>query len=226
MTFATSPDQEMQATSGIRVAVFDDSREQRDGLDAMLSSVEDMECVGAFASAVRVVHEVERCAPHVVLMDIDMPGVDGIAAVAQLRSRFAELPIIMLTVIEDDDRIFAAIMAGADGYFLKQISPAELVVGIREALDGGAPMSPSVARRVLHLMKVGLPRTKSNEFALTDREQQILTMLVQGHTYKRIASELGISYGTVNKHVSHVYTKLRVHIVNEAVALAIRKGLA
>ena len=139
----------MPANPLIRVVVFDDSREQRDGLDALLSSVTDMECVGAFASAVRVVQEVERCAPDVVLMDIDMPRVDGIAAVAMLRSRFATLPIIMLTVIEDDDRIFSAIMAGADGYFLKQITPQGLVQGIREALDGGAPMTPSVARRVV-----------------------------------------------------------------------------
>lgn len=209
----------------IRVAVFDDSRTQRDGLEALLASVPEVEFVGAFPSARHVVADVEGSNPQVVLMDIDMPEVDGIQAVSLLRVRFPDLRIIMRTVIEDDDRIFAAIRAGADGYFLKQTPPARLIEGIKEALEGGAPMTPSVARRVLRMMEAK-PAARAEEFQLTEREQAILALLVKGYTYKRIASELNVSYATVNKHVSNVYVKLRVHSVNEAVALAIRKGLA
>lgn len=209
----------------VRVAVFDDSREQRDGLEAVLGSVPGVEFAGAFPSARYAVRDVEDSAPHVVLMDIDMPEVDGIEAVVRLRERFPDLRIIMRTAIEDDDRIFAAIRAGADGYFLKQTPTDRLVEGIREALEGGAPMTPSVARRVLRMMEAK-PAQKAEEFQLTERELAILTLLVKGHTYKRIAAELGVSYATVNKHVSNVYVKLRVHSVSEAVALAIRKGLA
>lgn len=210
----------------ISVAVFDDNREQRDGLEAVLSSVPDMELVGSFSSARNVVEDVASCAPHVVLMDIDMPEVDGISASALLRNKYPELRIIMLTVIEDNDRIFAAIRSGADGYFLKQTAPARLIEGIQEAMDGGAPMTPSVARRVLRMMEAKPTAAHQNEFQLSERELSILVLLVKGHPYKRIASDLGVSYATVNKHVSNVYVKLRVHSVNEAVALAIRKGLA
>ncbi len=212
----------------IRVAVFDDNREQRDGMEAVFSSVPDVELVGAYASARTVLDDVKASDPQVVLMDIDMPEVDGITASSILREHYPELRIIMLTGIEDNDRIFAAIRAGADGYFLKQTAPARLIEGIKEVMEGGAPMTPSVARRVLRMMEAE-PKpdpVRQNEFQLSERELSILGLLVKGHTYKRIASDLGVSYPTVNKHVSNVYVKLRVHSVNEAVALAIRKGLA
>lgn len=210
----------------ISIAIFDDNREQRDALSAVLGAVPVLAVVGTFPSARTVVEDVEHSRPHVVLMDIDMPGVDGVQAAGLLRARFAELRIIMLTVIEDDDRIFAAIRAGADGYFLKQTDPDRLIQGIKEAMEGGAPMSPSVARRVLRMMEGRTSGARTNEFALTPREHEILALLVKGFTYKRIAAELHLSYATVNRHVSNVYVKLRVHSVNEAVALAIRKGLA
>lgn len=211
----------------IKIAIFEDNREQRDALSAVLNASEALGVVGAFNSAHKVVDDVAACSPDLVLMDIDMPVVDGIKAVAILRARFPELRIVMLTVIEDDDRIFAAIRAGADGYFLKQTDPERLIQGIKEALEGGAPMSPSIARRVLRMMEgKQTPITKADEFHLTPREQEILSLLVKGYTYKRIAAELNLSYATVNRHVSNVYVKLRVHSVNEAVALAVRKGLA
>lgn len=219
--------QTMTATKvPIKVAVFDDNREQRDGLAVLLETMDNVECVGAFLSARHVVGDVEGCSPDVVLMDMDMPEVDGVMAAALLRARFPELRIIMLTVIEDDARIFAAIRAGADGYFLKQTPPERLIEGIREAMDGGAPMTPSVARRVLRMIEAPRNTSAANEFQLTDREKEILAMLVNGHTYKRIAAELGVSFSTVNRHITHVYEKLRVHSVGEAVALAVRRGLA
>jgi DNA-binding NarL/FixJ family response regulator len=206
-----------------RVAVFDDNREQRDGLQAMLAMVPDMVCVGTFTSGRDAVAAVNDLAAEVVLMDINMPGTDGITATAQLRARFPQLLIIMRTVMEDDERIFSAIKAGADGYFLKHTPPDQLVEGIRNALEGGAPMTPSIARRVLRMVE-GRPAA-NNEFDLSQRELEVLSLLVKGHTYKRIAQDLCISYPTVNKHVSNVYAKLRVHCVGEAVAVALRKGL-
>jgi DNA-binding NarL/FixJ family response regulator len=208
----------------IRVALFDDSREQRDGLTALLESVDKVTCVGAFADATNAERDVEASSPEVVLMDIDMPGTDGIEACARLRLCCPELRILMLTVVEDEDRIFAAIRAGADGYFLKQTAPMKLIDGIVDVMAGGAPMSPSVARRVLTLVS-GSKRDAAAQFQLSAREQEILALLVKGWTYKRIASELGISFGTVNKHIGNVYAKLRVGSVGEAVALAVRKGL-
>lgn len=215
-----------QVSVPIKVAVFDDNREQRDGLAVLLEAMDAVECVGVFPSARHVVADVEGCAPEVVLMDMDMPEVDGVMAAALLRARFPELRIIMLTVIEDDARIFAAIRAGADGYFLKQTSPERLIEGIKDAMDGGAPMTPSVARRVLRMIEGDRSAAATSEFQLTEREKEILSMLVNGHTYKRIAAELGISFSTVNRHVTHVYAKLRVRSVGEAVALAVRNGLA
>jgi len=211
----------------IKIAIFEDNREQRDALSAVLNATDDLGVVGAYNSAHKVAEDVEACHPDLVLMDIDMPLVDGIKATAILRARYADLRIVMLTVIEDDDRIFAAIRAGADGYFLKQTDPDRLIQGIREAIEGGAPMSPSIARRVLRMMEgKQAPTAKPDEFHLTVREKEILSLLVKGYTYKRIALELNLSYATVNRHVSNVYVKLRVHSVNEAVALAVRKGLA
>jgi len=211
----------------IKIVIFEDNREQRDALSAVLNAVDGLGVFGTFNSAHKVVDDVASCDPDIVLMDIDMPVVDGIKAVAILRARFPDLRIVMLTVIEDDDRIFAAIRAGADGYFLKQTDPDRLIQGIKEAMEGGAPMSPSIARRVLRMMEGRRsPEVRSEEFQLTPREQAILGLLVKGFTYKRIAMELNLSYATVNRHVSNVYVKLRVHSVNEAVALAIRRGLA
>lgn len=210
----------------IRVALFDDNRQQRDAMAALLESVQGVECVGCFADANAALEQVEASDPDVVLMDIDMPGTDGIEGTAKLRLAYPALRIIMLTVLEDDDRIFAAIRAGADGYFLKQTAPMKLIDGIKEVVEGGAPMSPSVARKVLGMVNHPKHEKKTEEFELTPREQEILALLVKGWTYKRIGMELGVTFSTVNKHVGHVYAKLRVNSVGEAVALAVRKGLA
>lgn len=210
----------------IRVALFDDNRQQRDAMAALLESVPEMSCVGCFADANSALEHAGACGPDVVLMDIDMPGTDGIEGTAKLRLAYPALRIIMLTVLEDDDRIFAAIRAGADGYFLKQTAPMKLVDGIKEVMEGGAPMSPSVARKVLRMVNGTKQEKKTEQFELTPREQEILALLVKGWTYKRIGMELGVTFSTVNKHVGHVYAKLRVNSVGEAVALAVRKGLA
>lgn len=208
----------------IRVAVFDDHAHRREALHLLLAGVPDMECVGAFADCREVVARVEGCAPDVVLMDIDMPHVDGIRGVAELREKFPQLLILMQTVFEDDDKIFRAIRAGANGYLLKQASPKKLVDGIREVMLGGAPMTPVVARRVLELFQ-GRDRAIRKGFNLTGRELEVLALLVKGFSYKMIAAELGITYPTVNTHVGHIYQKLQVPSVAAAVNLAVKNRL-
>jgi DNA-binding NarL/FixJ family response regulator len=208
----------------IRVAVFDDHAHRREALCLLLEGVADMDCVGAFPDCREVVERVEACRPDVVLMDIDMPHVDGIRGVALLRERFADLHILMQTVFEDDDKILRAIRAGANGYLLKQTPPEKLVNGIREVVQGGAPMTPVIARRVLELFQ-GRDRTMRAGFNLTQRELEILALLVKGFSYKMIAAELGISYPTVNTHVGHIYQKLHVPSVAAAVSLAVKNRL-
>jgi DNA-binding NarL/FixJ family response regulator len=210
-----------------RVAIFDDNADQREALEMMLDASEQTSCVGMFPDGSEPVERVESCTPDLVLMDIDMPHASGIECVALLRQRFPELRILMRTVFEDDEKIFKAIRAGADGYFLKQTPLKKLLEGILEAMEGGAPMSPVVARRVLEYSKQ--PHTPKadmkREFELTDREHELLTWLVKGYSYKMIAAELNISFSTVNTHVNRIYNKLHVHSATEAVALAMRKGM-
>lgn len=209
-----------------RVAVFDDNVDQREALALMLDAGARTQCVGTFPDGASPVDRVAGCSPQVVLMDIDMPKATGIECVGLLRQRFPELRILMRTVFEDDEKIFNAIRAGADGYFLKQTPMKKLMEGIVDVMEGGAPMSPAVARRVLEFYKQQPNKADmKGEFHLTDREHEILSWLVKGYSYKMIAAELDISFSTVNTHVNRVYNKLHVNSATEAVALAMRKGM-
>lgn len=193
----------------------------------MLEAAPQTTCVGLFADGRDPVERVEQCGADLVLMDIDMPHANGITCVALLRQRFPELRILMRTVFEDDEKIFQAIRAGADGYFLKQTPLRKLLEGVLEVMEGGAPMSPAVARRVLEYSKHPSPPHTDlrQEFELTEREHELLSWLVKGYSYKMIAAELGISFSTVNTHVNRIYKKLHVHSATEAVSLALRKGM-
>ena len=209
----------------IRVAVFDDNAKRREGLQLLIGSSDDMTCVGAWPDCRDVVRHVTETSPDVVLMDIDMPHVDGIEGVTLIRKQFKQVKILMQTVLEDNARIFAAILAGADGYLLKQTSPVKLLEGIVEVTQGGAPMTPVIAAKVLKLFTQRGSAAKAIDFHLTEREVEILKLLVDGFSYKMIAAKCGISYATVNTHVSHIYEKLQVKSVASAVSLAVREGL-
>jgi DNA-binding NarL/FixJ family response regulator len=210
----------------LRVAIFDDNAKRCEGLRLLLDSTGTMQCVGTFPDCRNVVRNVVACAPDVVLMDIDMPHVDGIEGVTLLRRQFKDLKILMQTVFEDNTKIFDAILAGADGYLLKQTSPAKLLEAITEVHAGGAPMTPVVARKVLQLFaKGGRPTEERPAFDLTAREQEILKLLVEGYSYRMIAEACHISTATVNTHVSHIYEKLHVRSAAGAVSVALREGL-
>ncbi len=194
-------------------------------MKVLLNAMEDMECVGMFNDCRDVLQKVDDTKPDVVLMDIDMPHVNGIEGVGIIRSKYPELKILMQTVFEDDDKVFAAICAGADGYLLKQTNPLELMDAISTVQEGGAPMTPLIARKVLQLCsKQNKPATQK-DFDLTKREQEILKFMAKGYSYKMIADECCISYSTVNSHITNIYSKLQVQSVSGAVSLALREGL-
>lgn len=206
-----------------RIVVFDDNDTRRDGLKLLIDLTPEMECVGAFNDCRDVIKRIEVTQPDVILMDIDMPNVNGIEGLKILRKEFPELKILMQTVFEDDDKIFACIQAGADGYILKKASPQDLIKGIEDIMNGGAAMTPSVARQVLRLVNNNdnKQENKSDTFRLTDRETEILGHLVKGMSYKMIADKCNISLATINTHIRHIYEKLQVNSGTEAVAKAI-----
>jgi DNA-binding NarL/FixJ family response regulator len=210
----------------IKVVLFEDNKDLRVGIQVLLNGSPGFCCVGAYANANNLVNRLKDHTPDVVLMDIQMPGVSGIEAVAILRTEFPDLPVLMQTVFEDESKVFAAICAGANGYLLKTTSFVKLLEAIKEVAEGGSPMTPSIAAKVLKMFKTQNPKAVSGiNFDLSDREKEILTLLVDGLSYKMIADKLFISYETVHSHVKKIYQKLHVNSVNEAVSKAMRNKL-
>ena len=205
----------------IKVAVFDDNKPRRELLKLLLDNSEGLTCCGAYEDCRDIVENLSGDIPDVILMDIDMPYVNGIEGLRAVRSHFPAVRVLMQTIFEDDDKIFDAIVAGADGYLLKKTPPAKLLEAILDVVAGGAPMTPTVARQVLLLFNNKHQRLQKKDFNLSQREQEILGYLVQGLSYKMIAATCNISYPTVNSHISHIYEKLHVSSGTEAVAKAL-----
>ncbi len=209
----------------IKVALFEDNKKLRESLVQLINSTDDMICTGAFADANRLIPNMRQANPDVVMMDINMPGITGIEGVKIIKENFPGVHILMQTVFDDNDKIFAAICAGASGYMLKKTPPQKMIDAIRETYQGGAPMTPSVAVKVLEMFRLQT-KTDKNEFIdLSEREREILGLLVKGKSYKAIASDCFISIDTVSTHVRHIYEKLHVHSKSEAVAKAIFQKL-
>lgn len=206
-----------------RIAIFDDNKDRRESLGYLIEMHDDLLCVGQFVDCVNVLKDIEKCKPDVVLMDIEMPGMNGIEGVRLIKSMYPETIVLMQTVFEDDDNLFESISAGASGYLLKKMDPEKIIQSIREAAEGGAPMSPNMAMKVLKFFQTQKP--ESNQYALTDREKVILALLVDGLSYKMIADREHISFHTVNSHIRKIYDKLHVHSLGEAVSKAIREKL-
>lgn len=206
----------------IRVAIFEDNRSLLDSLAAMIGGTPGFDCVGAFPNCNNLLKNISQLKPNVVLMDIEMPGINGIEAVGMIKEDFPEIKILMETIFDDDEKIFNSICAGAEGYILKHTAPAGILDAIQEIHDGGAPMTPSIANRVLKMVKNRPDTSLKESFDLTDREKEILTCLVKGMSYKMVADTCFISIETVNVHIKNIYRKLQVHSKSEAVAKAIR----
>jgi len=207
----------------LSVVVYEDNDLLRESIVSMISLNKQFQVGGAFSNVLKVEEQVKSIEPDIILMDIDMPGSTGIEAVSKIRSAGWQIPIMMLTVFDDNKHVFDAICAGASGYLLKKHLSAKLYDSIEELRTGGAPMSPSIARMVISSMHK--KPAQLNPYGLTARETDVLTSLSKGNSYKLIASEFNISIDTVRTHIKNVYEKLQVHSQAEAVAKAIHEKL-
>lgn len=208
----------------IRVALFEDNKLLRESLQQLIQSAEGMNCCGAFPDGNKLLRNMETAKPDVVMMDINMPGKSGIEAVYLIKENFPQVHILMQTVFDEPDKIFAAICAGASGYMLKRTPPLQMIEAIRETYLGGAPMTASVAVKVLQMCRQQT-RAKAEFIDLSAREKDIMAQLVKGKSYKAIAAACFISIDTVSTHVRHIYEKLNVHSKSEAVVKAINQKL-
>jgi len=208
----------------IKILLYEDNEALRGSIELLLGEEPDFELQAAMPDAETVTTDITAFTPDVILMDIDMPGISGVEAVRRIRVVYPSLPVIMLTVFDDNENIFNAICAGASGYMLKSYTMEELPAAIRDVLRGGAPMTGSVARKVLGMV----PQVKGTEpenSGLTLKETAILQYLVKGYSYKMIAAEQKISIDTVRFHIKKIYDKLHVHSATEAVSKALKNKL-
>lgn len=200
----------------ISVAIVEDNHDIRSAMELLINGSEGYACIGAFNNAENALEKIPQLLPNVVLMDFNLPGMNGIECIARLKAEFPDMQFMMLTVYEDDDKIFMALEAGASGYILKKTSPGDLLDAIRELHDGGSPMSSQIARRVVaYFQKQAKPNPALE--ALTSREKEILDQLSKGFLYKEIAGNLFISIETVRRHVHNIYEKLHVRSRTDAV---------
>ena len=211
-------------SSLIKVAIIEDRRDMREGLSFLIDSTEGYRLTASFGSIEEALEGLGQDVPDVALVDIGLPGISGIEGAKIMKRRWEDLSIIALTVYDDDDRIFEMLCAGASGYLLKKTAPARLLESLREAAQGGSPMSPEVASRVIELFRKIRPPERA-DYNLTPHETRILKLLVEGHTYKTAAAELSSSINTVAFHMQNIYRKLQVHSKSEAVAKALRSHL-
>lgn len=206
----------------IRVVIFEDNRSLRNGLFQLINGSDGFNCVDTFSNCDHLIERIEKTKPNVVLMDIEMPGISGIEGVRIIKEKFPTIKILMETIFDDDDKIFQSICAGAEGYILKHTSPVEILESIKEIHEGGSPMTPSIANRVLKMVKENESKSRKTDFDLTPREKEILTCLVEGLSYKMTADTCAVSIDTVNAHIKSIYKKLQVHSKSEAVVKAIK----
>jgi DNA-binding NarL/FixJ family response regulator len=208
----------------IRVVIIEDQRRIREGLEALIGGTEGYACTGAFRSMEEALARPWSDIPDVALVDIGLPGISGIEGIRVLREKYASTVPVVLTVYEDDERIFEALCAGACGYLLKKTTPARLLEYLKDVISGGSAISPEVARRVIDLFRSIRPPEKA-DYNLTPHEMRLLQLLMEGHNYKTAAAAMGVSFNTIAFHMKNVYQKLHVHSKSEAVAKALRNKL-
>jgi DNA-binding NarL/FixJ family response regulator len=207
----------------IRVSIFEDNKHLRQTFEFLLNTSEGFTCTGAYADCSNMLEDLSENPSDVVLMDIEMPGMNGIEAAKLIKETFPQIRILIQTVFFDDEYIFNAICAGASGYILKSTSPDDYLQAIKDIKAGGSPITPGIAARVIELFKKNIPQAMpAKEYNLTSQEKKVLQLLVKGKSYKMIAAELFVAFDTVKSHVGNIYSKLHVHSGTEAVSLALR----
>ena len=197
----------------IRIFAFDDSLERLTSLKALISLSDNLEYVGDGENCENVLEKMEKLFPDVVLMDINMPIVDGLEGLKLIKSKFPQIKVLIQTAFDDSDKIFKSISGGASGYILKSDHPTRILQAIEEVYEGGAAMNPAIAKRVLDYFS-----PKKNLEILTAKEQEVLKSLAEGNSYKMVADQLGVSYSTINSHTKHIYEKLHISSLGEAIA--------
>jgi len=201
----------------LKIVIVEDETWLREDLVKKINATPGFLCINNFRTAEEAIERIPADAPDVVLMDINLPGMDGVECVRRLRGKLPQAKFIMLTVYSESEKIFDSLLAGASGYLLKRTTTAELLAAIQQVRAGGAPMSSSIARKVVdYFNKIGEQKTDTP--ALSPREQQVLELLAKGAAYKKIADQLSLSIDTVRMHVKHIYAKLYVHTRSEATA--------
>ena len=210
--------------STIGVAIIEDDRDIRESLAALINGTAGFRCVAKYGLMETAIAGVARDLPDLVLTDLGLPGMSGIDGIPRIRELLPETPVLVLTVYDNDDKIFAALCNGANGYLLKNTTPARLLDALQDAANGGSPMTPAIAARVIKLFRDFRPNESAN-YHLTPQETQLLKLLVEGHHKKTAAREMDISIHTVSFHLKNIYEKLQVHSKTEAVAKAIRENV-
>ncbi len=205
------------------ILIYEDNKNLREGIRALLEFNNEFSVEGAFPDCNNIENEVSVYQPELIIMDIDMPGVNGIQGIISAKKINKHVKILMFTVFDDDEKIFAAITNGADGYLLKKAPPEKLIEALHDLRKGESPMTPSIARKVLNFFST--QKAIQKEYALTDKEKEVLKLLTQGLSYKLIAATADISIETVRSHMKHIYTKLHVNSSTQAVSKAINEKL-
>lgn len=213
-------------TDRIRVLAFDDNKDLREMFRMLVDAQTDMICVAVHPDLSQLMRDIDAAQPDVIVMDIQMPGMNGIDGVKAIKARYPQAHILMQTVFEDEDKVFDAICAGASGYILKTANADDMVNAIRSVHAGGSPMTPSIAAKVLARFRATAPpNTPEEDYNLTQRERDVLSLLVKGLSYKMIADQLGISFHTVDSHIRKIYDKLHVSGMAEAVSKAVSRRI-
>lgn len=213
-----------KTTAPIKTAIIEDQDDIREGLASLIGFTPGFKCTGSYQSMEEALDRIKMNIPDVVLSDIGLPGMDGIQGIKILKEKYPNMLILMITVYDDDERIFDALCAGANGYLLKRTPPMRLLESLREAVDGGSPMSPEVASKVIRLFREFRP-PETVDYDLTPHEIRLLKLLVDGHNYNTAAKELKNSVNTVKFYIKRIYEKLQVHSKSEAVAKALKERL-
>ncbi len=213
----------IKEVSEIKVALYDDSWALRESLSKLFAAFHQFTLIGAYPTATTILENCRYQKPDVILMDIDMPGISGIEAVALLQTEFPDIKVLMLTVFDDNHKIFQSICNGAVGYILKKEEPRNILEAVQQAYEGGAPMSPSIAVKVIHMFRRN-NHSRNEVIDLSTREFEILSLLAKGFSYKMIAAESQICIDTVRFHIKKIYEKLHVHSMTEAVSKALKNN--